>query len=160
MVDHVILMNHLEHRFGITGNGLEWFREYLTNRTQQVIIDGTRSGSVTLKQGVSQGSVLGSLCFTYYTSPLGDICHKHGVTFHLYAGDIQLCLCFTGGNITDYETTMNKPNNVITDIRKYMYLNKLKVDSDKTEFYLLAQGNHWKSVEFLLRRTRKLAVNP
>ena len=139
---------------------MKWFSEYLTNRTQQVIIDGTRSGSVTLKQGVPQGSVLGPLCFTYYTSPLGDICRKHGVTFHLYADDTQLYMCFTGGNITDYETTMNKLNNVITDIRKWMYLNKLKLKVIRLKFCLLAQGNNWKSAEILLGRTRKLAVNP
>ena len=155
-VDHVILLNRLEHRFGITANALNWFSEYLTNRTQQVIIDGTRSGSVTLKQGVPQGSVLGPWCFTYYTSPLGDICRKHGVTFHLYADDTQLYMCFTGGNITDYETTMNKLNNVITDIRKWMYLNKLKLNSDKTEVLFIGTRQQLEKCRDFIRKDQKI----
>ena len=155
-VDHVILLNRLEHRFGITANALKWFSEYLTNRTQQVIIDGTRSGSVTLKQGVPQGSVLGPLCFTYYTSPLGDICRKHGVTFHLYADDTQLYMCFTGGNITDYETTMNKLNNEITDIRKWMYLNKLKLNSDKTKVLFIGTRQQLEKCRDFIRKDQKI----
>ena len=83
-----------------------------------MLIDGSRSVSVPLKQGVPQGSVLGPLCFTSYTSHLGDTCRRYGIAFHLYADDIHLYMCFTEGDFTDYETTMNKPNSVITDIRK------------------------------------------
>ena len=155
-MDHAILLNRLEHRFGITANALKWFSEYLTNRTQQVIIDGTRSGSVTLKQGVPQGSILGPLCFTYYTSPLGDICRKHGVTFHLYADDTQLYMCFTGGNITDYETTMNKLNNVITDIRKWMYLNKLKLNSDKTDVLFIGTRQQLEKCRVFIWKDQKI----
>ena len=31
-VDHCILLDRLSHRFGITGNALEWFHSYLCNR--------------------------------------------------------------------------------------------------------------------------------
>ena len=124
-VDHAILLNRLEHRFGITANALKWFSEYLTNRTQQVIIDGTRSGSVTLKQGLPQGSVLGPLCFT-------------------------------GGNITDYETTMNKLNNVITDIRKWMYLNKLKLNSDNTEVLFIGTRQQLEKCRVFIRKDQKI----
>ena len=132
-VEHVTLLNRLEHRIGITGIVLKWFSEYLNKRSQQVIIDDSRSVSVPLKQGVPQGSVLGPLCFTFYTSPLGDICRRHHIAFHLYADDTQLYMRFTGGDITDYETTMNKLNSVKIDIRKWMFHNKLKLNGDKTK---------------------------
>ena len=35
-VDHAILLKLLENTFGVTGNALEWFRSYLTNRTVAV----------------------------------------------------------------------------------------------------------------------------
>ena len=70
-VSYHILLHRLEKRFGITGTALNWFREYLCDRSQQVIGDA-QSNSVVLKQRVPQGSVLGPLCFTYYTAPLGD----------------------------------------------------------------------------------------
>ena len=35
-VDHAILLNCLEQRFGITANALKWLSEYLTNRKQRL----------------------------------------------------------------------------------------------------------------------------
>ena len=67
-VDHQILLDRLKTRFGISGIPLKWFQDYLTERHQQIVIDGSKSEPVLLKQGVPQGSVLGPLCFTYYTA--------------------------------------------------------------------------------------------
>ena len=35
-IDHGILLSRLSNRFGITGTVLEWFRSYLSDRTQFV----------------------------------------------------------------------------------------------------------------------------
>jgi hypothetical protein len=99
-VDYNILLHRFQYRFGITGSALRWFREYLTDRSQCAVIDGSHSEVITLTQGVPQGSVLGPLCFTYYTAPLGDICRKHDIDFHLYVDDTQLCISPSTAAIT------------------------------------------------------------
>ena len=60
-VDHGILLPRLSNRFGITGTVLEWFRSYLSDRTQFVQVNDACSASHVLEFGVPQGSVLGPL---------------------------------------------------------------------------------------------------
>ena len=56
---------------------LKWVSQYLTGRSQRIILDGVegqpqdQSDYVTLNQGVPQGLVLGPILFTLYMSPLG-----------------------------------------------------------------------------------------
>ena len=56
-VDHQILRNRLQSRFGVTGVVFDWFTFYLTGWHQCVTINGTRSNPKLLKCGVPQGSV-------------------------------------------------------------------------------------------------------
>ena len=57
VVDHQLLMTKLR-LYRVTDSALSWFRSYLTDRQQIVTIDGKRSDSLMIRQGVPQGSVL------------------------------------------------------------------------------------------------------
>ena len=93
-VDHKLLLERMEKRYGVKGNALKWFRSYLQDRKQFVMIDGTKSEMKELRYGVPQGSVLGPILYLLYTSPIGHIIKRHGLNYHLYADDTQLYLSF------------------------------------------------------------------
>jgi hypothetical protein len=61
-VDHVILIEKLKW-YGVTGNLLNWFTDYLSNRSQRVLIDYVASQCLPFTSAVSQGSIVGPLLF-------------------------------------------------------------------------------------------------
>ena len=61
---------------------------YLTNRSRQrIALRGSVSNSFPLPQDVSQGSLLGPLLFTIYTSKLFQVIKNHPPDVHAYAND-------------------------------------------------------------------------
>ena len=88
-VNHQILLSILAD-MGICDLALQWFRSYLEKRKQVVNLKGTRSDHKPLDCGIPQGSVLGPILFTIYSSSLGHLLREKDVGFHLYADDTQL----------------------------------------------------------------------
>ena len=84
-IDHDTLLSCLSSRFGFAGSALKWFRSYLQDRFQSVKIGCSLSNLFKLKFGIPQGSVLGPLLFSLYTTPLGKVIRKYtGVRYHLF----------------------------------------------------------------------------
>ncbi len=132
-IDHTVLLQRLEHRFGVKDQALQWFRSYLSGRKQCVSIDGQRSSWKNLEFGVPQGSVLGPLLFNCYTAPLGDIIEKHGLKRHFYADDTQLYLAIDPSSEMGTESAIRQIQLCLTDIKNWMESNFLKLNDDKTE---------------------------
>ena len=76
-VNQNILLERLDKDIGMRGVTLDWFRSYLSNRCQQVYIDGSLSNQRYLNCGVPQGSCLGPLLFVMYTSTLFKVIERH-----------------------------------------------------------------------------------
>ena len=73
-VDHTILLNILNCKFGITYKALKWFDSYLWPRSFKVLIDNKHcSKNQDLDVSVPQGSCVGANLFNLYCSPLRDV---------------------------------------------------------------------------------------
>ena len=106
-VRHDTLLNRLKSRFGVDG----------TDRTQRVTVNDGLSSAFPLRQGVPQGSCLGPLLFTVYTSKLFDIVSKHLPSVHCYADDTQLYLAFSPDVQGEDEAALNAMRDCIHDLR-------------------------------------------
>ena len=90
-IDHGVLLNCLTSWFGLGGVVLDWFSSYLAGRVQSVKVGDILSNPAELVSGVPQGSVLGPILFSLYTTPLSKVISAYEkISYHFYADDTQL----------------------------------------------------------------------
>lgn len=91
MLNREILLAILAYiGFGI--NSQNMISSFLSERTQQVVLNHTFSEAKEIKTGVPQGSVLGPLLYTLYTSEFNGCLRS--CDYHQYADDTQLYYAF------------------------------------------------------------------
>jgi hypothetical protein len=142
-VDHRELLRTLED-LGIRGSALNWLESYLTERHQKVCIGSKSSAACRLQCGVPQGSVLGPILFTIYTSSLGQLLRSHGMEYHLYADDSSVYTMFKPQDVTG---TIDRIQDCICAVRQWMAMKSLKMNDSKTEFLLISSKQLYKRVD-------------
>ena len=153
LVNHDTLLAKLA-KYHTETNTLDWFRSYLTDRTQVVSVSDVLSSPLNLEDGVPQGSILGPLLFSIYMNDLPLLLKNTEVD--IYADDTTIWS--SGTNCTDIQNTLNisldkanswfKLNGMIPNTKKTKHLligsvQKL-IHSSKTtmEIYIkLARGS-------------------
>ena len=117
-------MNH----YGIRGVSNDWFKSYLSNRSQYVSINRYESGLVALNCGVPQGSVLGPLLFLH----INDL--NQAIKFckvHHFADDTNL-LC-----LSNSIKKLNKLVNAdLKHLVNWLNANKISLNVNKTEMVI------------------------
>ena len=111
---------------GICGKALKLIKSCISNRTQRVQIDNVLSDFANIICGVPQG-----LKFCLYVLPLRAILRYHNIGYHVYADDTQLYVSFKCKQPLE---AISKLTSCLADIRRWMIINKLKINDSKTEF--------------------------
>ena len=108
---------------------LEWFKSYLTGRTQQVKIGSVVSEPGLITHGVPQGSILGPVLFNIYLNDLPTI--PNFGDLESYVDDSKLYLSFP---IKYASEVMWNINEDLSKITAWCCHNSLLINPDKTIF--------------------------
>jgi retron-type reverse transcriptase len=125
-VCHRLLLAKLNN-IGIVGTALNWFRSYLSGRTQVVNINNVSSSVAGIEYGVPQGSVLGPILFNIFINDFCDLKINGCIT--TFADDTVIL--FSG----DSWSSVNKLcETEMRTIKLWLDSNLLSLNVDKTKF--------------------------
>lgn len=119
---------------GVMGKEYQWFESYFNNRKQFSEYDGIRSTASNFEYGVIQGSSLGPVLFSCYTSSFSNL--KLGGNPVMFADDIAIV--YAEKDIVSLESTINED---MGKIYSWMSLHKLTVNVQKTKFIIIKSKN-------------------
>jgi len=124
---HDILLMKL-NKMGITGVALDWFKSYLSERTQLVDINGNFSRLRKIKISILQGSILGPILFLCF---INDLYRVTDLLTLMFADDTFSLDC--GNDLNDLISTVNRE---INKMAVWFRVNKLAVNISKTKYII------------------------
>lgn len=130
-VDHEILLSTLEF-YGVTYTVLDWFKSWLSQRTQQTKYDGIVSNKIFVNIGIPQCTPLSCILFVLYINRVVQLCDK--LQIKLFSDDSLFWIVTRPENITEAIRIMN---NEMNNIYRYLSMLKLKINTKKTVFMVI-----------------------
>ena len=127
---HEGLLYKLE-KIGIRGNLLKWFKSYLSERRQRVVIAGYQSDTNEIRAGVPQGSILGPILFLIF---INDIVCDISCNIRLFADDTSLFIV-----VEDEYTAANLLNEDVEKINQWSNQWLVNFNSKKTEVMTISK---------------------
>ena len=118
-------------RSGISASLLLWFENYLSDRSQRVVISGSSSDTVPILAGVPQGSILGPLLFLVY---INDIVSDIDSSIRLFADDTTLYVI-----VDNPQHAAHRLNSDLQTINNWASTWLVSFNPDKTESLLISR---------------------
>ena len=131
-IDHRKLLTKLK-ALGLSLGALEWFKSYLTGRTQQVKIGSVVSEPGLITHGVPHGSISGPALFNIYLNDLPTI-PNFGDFGESYVDDSKLYLSFPIKYVSEVMWNINED---LSKITAWCCHNSLLTNPDKTKVLVL-----------------------
>ena len=147
IVDKDILLLKLE-RYNIGISARRWIADYLSNRSQYVVIGTSRSRMLPVTRGVPQGSVIGPLLYALLVNDITETVKDRGCQRPAHADNNTLfgTQCDRCGTLSGYaddttyvtasKTRVSNQTRVLTvmdELTLYLAENKLAVNKSKTQ---------------------------
>jgi len=145
-IDHIVLIKRLNCSFGITGTVHSWLQSYLSGMTQSVRNGTHLSPATSSLVGIPQGSVLGPLLFSVYTSPISTIAQSHHVSQQQYADDMQLFLAVSPANNSQ---SINVLQSCLNSLHIWFCENGMALNPNKSVAILFGTSQRLKSLSGL-----------
>ena len=133
-IDHELLLEILQHRYGISDDALGWYDNYLRPRGFKVCVGDSYSKERPLAFSVPEGSCSGAVLFIAYIESLSNII-LHPIQLAGFADDHSIHDSFKPDSDRNAEKqTIDRLQEAMSDTKKWMDSVRLKLNSDKTEF--------------------------
>ena len=139
-MNHGFLLHELK-LCRISSHTLEWFRSYLSGRTQAVRIGTDTSDFIAVTKGVPHGSILGPLLFNIFINDLPFI--PLNSKLESYVDDSKLILSFRVGDLEDVLLAINKD---LSTIATCLCTNSLLANRDKTKIMFFGSAQMLKHI--------------
>ena len=127
-VNHNTLLSKLNH-YGIRGVAFNWFKSYLSGRTQYATINNERSEIQTIKYRVPQSSILGPLLFLIYINDLHRSIKNSKA--HHFADDTNLL--HASGSLKDINKKINFD---LSNLVQWLLEDKIALNDNKTDIVI------------------------
>ena len=142
VINHKLLLEKLQ-RYGFSTQTMDWFKSYLTDRSQAVQIESALSPLLSVPYGVPQGSILGPLLFLIFVNELPEVIK---VQSHEEELDNEAEIIVYADDNTPFtadanpEVLQNKIQQEADTVTDWFKMNDMVVSSEKTKLLIVTTG--------------------
>lgn len=121
--------------YGISGTVLDWFRSWLSNRTQRTKLGELFSSWCEVNVGLPQGTPLSCLMFALYINAIVEIVRRCKIK--LFADDT---ICWIEGYVEEIAQKIIQLNQDLHQISLFCEARKMKLNISKTKYMVISKS--------------------